>query len=298
MGATAEGETRMLTTPLNTTPLNTTHIMGNYAARRAYESQRHQGAEARNAYGAAKLAYAYDQLNWDDHGDETTATVTTADGYTVEFTAADGNEYGDDRDMYEGSFSNSWEPGAINSAELQRRMTDFSHYARIRDPKSYSGWRNVRLPRRLRSRKNRTHSYESWGLYRLETGRYWVPEKWSTVAAILPYMRRTHARHEAYLKALAQVRTAEKFAADGLYCYDLTVTVSRGGVEWARESTLYTTSQDAESFWIMDVFNDLHAEVLSTARDAVAKAEAERLATIYARVGVTPMPLWETSASF
>lgn len=256
----------------------------NYSARLVYRNQRDEYRPARNAYACAKLAYQYHQLDWQDgRGADygvTYAKYTATNGHTVTLNISPDNEWTDYD--YQGEFSNSWGPGAVNSSELQGRMRDCSHMRRVR------GLGMVRVPRRLQQRKNRNHSYESWGLYRLDTGRYWIPEKYSTVDAIAPYYRGMYGRHGAYLKAIEQVRECEQLAVDGVAGYTLSVTIKdKDGNVLAEENTYYTVSMNEASFYLIDPFNDLLHQAFANIQEAEEKARN----AIYAHQGVVVVPL-------
>jgi hypothetical protein len=138
-----------------------------------------------------------------------------------------------------------------------------------------------RKPRRLVRRKHDNNGHEAWGLYRLDTGRYWISDKGEDVASIAKYYRRHYGRHEAWLRALKQVREQEKYAtSEDITNYGVRVRLYRDDVLLVEESSYTDMDSRLGNFWVMDTVKDVLAEAWSNLAAALKAKEAELLAEL------------------
>lgn len=220
---------------------------------RTYAKYRAKGYRADSAWAMAKQAQADYDFPWEDATENAIvkwARVTYgAFDYVVKVLY---DEDSSSSEFASGHFSESWEPNAINSDEYQR-----SQYVYPR----------VRVPRRIRSRKDTTvHPYRSFHNY-LYDSRYFVPDE-SMRAIADAYAKMGYARHAAWLKAWEQVRQDEALAAGKdytTYGVEVTAYLHDTQVELAHESCWGIQIDDDDSY-LVDVANDLILEASHTAQ--------------------------------
>lgn len=276
--------TTITSTTINGVTLDTTlrlgkpNILSNWRARQVFENRRESGDGVQTAYNIAKLAYHYHTLDWDDNKNGCGEHCEyEQDGITVKIRWATDDEYFDR--WAQGKFSDSWAPGALVSSELNDKF----YVDRYTRQLAYGGPKvgHFRKPRRLQRRKHDNNGAEAWGLYRLDTGRYWIPDKGEDVATVAKYFRRYYGRHEAWLRALKQVREQEQYAvSDDIVNYGVRVRLYRDGVLLVEESSYTDMDSRLGNFWVMDTADDVLAEAWSNLAAALKAKEAELLATL------------------
>lgn len=277
-----------MTTISATTARGKPNILKHWRARQVFENRRAEGDSLQVAYNIAKLAYAYHTLNWDENKNDCGEHCEyEQNGVTVKIRWSVDDESCDR--WTQGKFSDSWAPGALISAELNDRFYRDRYERRL----AYGGYPvgHFRKPRRLQRRKYSNNGAEAWGRYRLDTGRYWVPDRGEDVATIAAYLRRYYGRHEAWLRALRQVREQEQYAtSENIVNIGVRVRLYRDGVQLVEQSIYSDMDNRLGNFWVMDDVRDLLAEAWRNLADALKAKAAELLATlgvVQAQLGIT-----------
>lgn len=224
-----------------------------------YRKARAEGYTAKSALAIARLKLDDYTFPWQESDASGVLKTARVDGGI--FTHVIRVEYDEDPpEMDNGHFARSWEPNAINSAEWQSTQYQYP---------------GVRKPRRLRRRKD-TYVRPSYGAYRRSEDRYWVPDE--SVQQIARYYNKAgYARHNAYLKALAQVRNQEEMSIGEhvtYYYVSVTTYLKDTDIEVASQGCGGVGIADDDSY-LLDVARDLMHEAKSEAEENIPRLMTE-----------------------